>query len=137
MDLLARRSVEFAMLHTRTRAHALHTARTNNGTVAHIVHVRQCSLQHITDDLHITVTMSAETASGLDSIIVNDAQRTKPGMFGVVVIGKRKAVPGIQPAVIGMAAFLGSTYFHHRCSPSMNNKKRQEQGLGIAGSSGT
>ena len=49
--------------------------------------------------------------TGLDRVIVDDAQRSKLPMCGVVVIGKRKAVPGIQPAVIGMAPFLGSTYF--------------------------
>ncbi len=51
--------------------------------------------------------MRAKTAAGLDGIIIDDAQCTELDVFGIMIIRERKTVPGIQPAVIGMAPLPG------------------------------
>ena len=109
MNLLALRGVEFAMLHARSCTHALHAARADDRTSAHAILVGQRAFQHIADNLHIAVAMRAKTLTRLDSVIIDDAQRTKLGMFRIVIVRKRKAVPGIQPAMVGMAPLLGAT----------------------------
>ncbi|WP_342707148.1 hypothetical protein [Nitrosovibrio tenuis] len=53
--------------------------------------------------------MCAKTTARLDGVVVDDAQRTKLDVFGIVVIRKGKAVPGIQLPVISMAPFPGAT----------------------------
>src|SRR5574340_1021338 len=102
MHLLTLRRVELTMLNACPRTHALHAARADDRSGTHAVPVRERPFQHITDDFHVAVAVCAETAAGLDGIIVDDAQGTKLDMFGIIVIRERKAVPGIQPAVIGM-----------------------------------
>src|SRR6476661_7054912 len=100
MDFLGLRRVEFAMLHPCAGAHPLNVAGANNGTITHTVLMGKGSVQHVADDFHIAVTVRAETASRLDGIVIDYAQRAKLNMLGIVVVGEGKAVPGIQPAVI-------------------------------------
>ena len=47
-----------------------------------------------------------QNPSRLDGIVIDYAQRAKLDMLGIVVVGEGKAVPGIQPAVIGMTSVL-------------------------------
>lgn len=68
--------------------------------------MRQSALQHIVDDLHIVVSVHRKSSAGLDRIVVDDAQCTELNISWIVIIPKGKAVPGIQPAIIGMAAIL-------------------------------
>src|SRR3982750_2433900 len=54
MDFLSLGRVEFAMLHPGAGAHPLNVAGANNGTIAHTVLMGKGSVQHVTDDFHIT-----------------------------------------------------------------------------------
>jgi hypothetical protein len=106
MRHLIRRMVELAVLHAAARAHALHVAGRNALDVAHIVLVRQLAGEHITDDFHVAVAMRAEAGAGRNPVFIDDAQVAKAHVFWIVITGKRETVEGLQPAMIGIAAFL-------------------------------
>src|SRR5215217_213969 len=61
MDFLGLGRVEFAMLHPCAGAHPLNVARANSRTIAHTILMGKGSVQHVTDDFHIPVTVRAET----------------------------------------------------------------------------
>ena len=67
--------------------------------------MRELSFEYVADDLHVAMAVRTEAHAGLHAILVDDAQRSEAHVRGIVVIGKREAVPGIQPAVLGMAPF--------------------------------
>ena len=98
--------VELAVHHARACAHALHVAGRNALDVAHTVLVGQFTRQHVADDLHVAVAMGAKAGAGRNAVFVDDAQVAKAHVTGVVVAGKREAVEGLQPAMIGIAPVL-------------------------------
>ena len=105
--------IEFAVLHPAPGAHSLHVAGDDRRAVAHAVAVRKLAVQHVADDLHVAMAVRAEAHAGLHAILVDDAQRSEGHVRGIVVIGKREAVPGIQPAVLGMSPFQGFAQRDH------------------------
>ncbi|GAB1381933.1 hypothetical protein MASR1M50_02510 [Burkholderiales bacterium] len=114
---LVGRVVELAVLHASAGTHALHVARRDALHVAHAVAVRQLALQHVADDLHVAVPMGAEAGAGRDAVLVDDAQVAPAHVGRVVIVGKREAVPAVQPAVVGVAALVGVTDLEHEKSP--------------------
>jgi len=84
--------------------------------------VSERALQNISDDFHIAVRMGAEAVAGLDVILVNNAQAAELRVFGVVVIGKRKGISGVQPAVVGLAALFSRTQGNQGRPPFKNNR---------------
>jgi len=50
--------------------------------------------------------MGAKAGAGRNAVFVDDAQVAKAHVAGVVVAGKREAVEGLQPAMIGIAPVL-------------------------------
>jgi hypothetical protein len=62
--------------------------------------------------------MHAEPAAGRDAVVIDDAQRTETHVRRVMILGKGKAEPAVEPAVIGMAAFFGFSDGHHNVSLS-------------------
>ena len=85
---LAFRVVEFAVLHARACAHALHVPRGNALDVAHAVLVPQLATQHVADDFHILVAVRAKAPSGSNAVFINHAQVGQSHVVRVVVIGK-------------------------------------------------
>ncbi len=51
---------------------------------------------------------------GLDAVFINDPQRAEMHVLGIVIVRKRKAVPGIQPAVLRVAALGRGAHGQHR-----------------------
>jgi len=86
------------------RAHALHVARADHAAVADAVAVRQLAFKHIAEDFHVAMPMAAEAGAGRDPVFVDHPQRAEAHLLRIVIIGKGKGMPGIQPAVIRMAA---------------------------------
>jgi hypothetical protein len=107
------RVVELAVLHAGAGAHALHVAGRDALDVAHAVLVREVALQHVADDFHVAVAVRAEAGAGRDAVLVDDAQVAPTHVLGVVVVGEREAVVRVQPAVVGMASFLGAADGQH------------------------
>ncbi len=50
-------------------------------------------VDNVGNNLHVTVPVRAETASGLDAILVDDAKGPETHVRRVVIIGKRERVP--------------------------------------------
>mmetsp|Transcript_1065 Transcript_1065/g.2840 ORF Transcript_1065/g.2840 Transcript_1065/m.2840 type:complete len:213 (-) Transcript_1065:201-839(-) len=106
--------IELAVLNAGAGAHALHITGADDAAVgrallavAHAVLVRQFTVEHIADDLHVAVAMGAEAGTRGDPVFIDHAQRAEAHAGRVVVVGKREAVEGFQPAVIGIAAVAG------------------------------
>src|SRR5260221_5289431 len=130
--------VLLAVLHAAARAHALHVARDDGRARAHRVLVAERALQHVADDFHVAVAVRAEAGAGLDAVLVDDAQRAEPHVRGIVVAGERKRVPGVEPAVLGVAALPGAADLEHALSspwqrralfPPRHSAPRPQHGL--------
>ena len=53
--------------------------------------------------------MGAEAGAGGDAVLVDDAQAAEAHVVGIVIVGETEAMPGIEPAVVGVASFDGGT----------------------------
>ena len=127
-------AIVFRVHHTRSSAHFLDAARPDHRRIAHAVTMRDRALQHIGDDLHVTVTMHAKARAGRDPVFIDHPKRTKIHVRGVLIRGKREAVPRFQPAQIGLAAFVGTSDREHGGAPFMSPERLRSgmQGLNIA-----
>mgnify|MGYP001370627802 CR=1 FL=1 len=123
MRRLPGRIVEFAVRHAAPGAHALHVAGLDDAAVrcaclsrAHAVAVRELSAQHVADDFHVAVAVRAKTRSRGDAVFIDDAQVRITHVLRVVIVGKRKAVKALQPAVVGVASIVGFPQGDHMAS---------------------
>ena len=98
--------VEFAVRDAAARAHALHIARRNADDVAHAVLVREVAGQHVADDFHVAMAVLAEAGARRDTVFIDDAQIAEAHVRRIVIVGKRERVVALQPAVVGVTAFL-------------------------------
>ena len=80
--------IEFAMPYTAPGTHALNIARRDHRHVAHAVPVCQLSREHVADDLHVSVAVTAEAGARIDTVFIDDAQVPPTHILGVVVLGK-------------------------------------------------
>ncbi len=64
------------------------------------------ALEDVSDDFHVAVRMGREALARRHPILVDDPQRGKAHMLRVVIIGEGKRMPGVEPAVIGVAAVM-------------------------------
>src|SRR5690348_2497561 len=71
------------------------------------------SVQYIGDDLHVPVRVRAEAAALGDAIVVDDPQHRVAHVGRVVVVGEGEAVPAVEPAMVGVAAFAGGADGKH------------------------
>jgi len=108
--------VELAVAHTAACAHALHIAGRNALDVAHAVLVRQLAREHVADDLHVAVAMGAKTGARRDAVLVDHPQIAPAHVLRVKILGKRKAVVALEPAVVGQAPLGGSAKGQQRCT---------------------
>ena len=110
------RGVELAVPHAGSGAHALHVTRADGRTIADGVLVRELAIEHVADDLHVAMAVSAESLAGRDTILVEHAQGAERDMLLVDVIGEGKTVIRVEPAVIGVAALSAAPGdFHAPC----------------------
>ena len=59
---------------------------------------------HVYDGVWRVIRMLTESSSSLDSVFIDDAERTPTLVSRVVVRGKGKCVVCVEPAVVGVAA---------------------------------
>jgi hypothetical protein len=57
--------------------------------------------------------MRAKASAGRNAVFVDDAQIAPPHVGRVDIVGKRKAVKRLEPAMVGMAAFGGFAQSQH------------------------
>ena len=109
MQRLIRGGIELAVSDTLAGAHQLDLAGLELAAVAHAVLVGESSFEDIAEDLHVAMGMGPKAVPGIDAIVVDHPERTEPRVRGVVVIGKGKGVMRFKPAMIGIAALVGSS----------------------------
>ncbi len=104
------------------RAHELNLAGLELPPVAHAVLVLQRAFQHVAEDLHVAVRMRAEALPRRDPVVVDDAQGAEAHVRRIVVVREGEGVMRVEPAVVGVAAFIGpSDVQFGRCRFHANN----------------
>ena len=107
------RSVELTVHYTAAGRHLLDLVRPQHLDVSHAVLVGQFAFQNVAQDLHVAVSVGSKAASFGYAVFVDHAQRAIAHVLGVVIVGKRKCVVRIEPAVVGMASFVTLAYCQH------------------------
>ena len=105
--------VEFTVGDARPSGDALNIARFHHRRVPHAVFMFECATNDVTDDLKIAVRVGAETLAALHAILVDHAQTAVTHVLRIMIVRERKSVVAVQPAVIGVAAFVGVSKLNH------------------------
>ena len=113
VNRLTWRIINFTVRNARSRRNALHLASLHHRTVSHAVLVLERTTDDVTDDFEVTMRMRAETLAALNAVFIDHPQAAESDVLRVVIIRERKGVVTVQPAVIGMATFVGSANFNH------------------------
>ena len=106
--------IERAVTHPSARAHALHVARSDGRAVAHRVLVRKFALEHVADDLHVTMPVRAEARSRRHPILIDDPQGAELHMLWIEIIRERKRVKRLQPTVVGISPVSAASNIVHK-----------------------
>ena len=107
------RRIKFAMAYAAAGRHVLHVAGLDDTTVAHGILMLKLTAQDVSDDLHIAMRMRAETHAWHHEIVVDDAQALVAHPLRIVIIREAEGVIAVQPAVTGMAPFIGFKNINH------------------------
>src|SRR6185312_5691207 len=117
MDGLGLGRVELGMADAGAGRHALHLTGTNQSLGAGRVLMREPTLEHIGDDLHVAVAVRREAGPRNHPVLVDHPQGPEAHMAGIEIMAEGEAVPAVEPAGAGGAAILSRAKRHHRCSP--------------------
>src|SRR5260370_17278389 len=74
MDGIAARWIDFAVQHARSRAHALHFARPDDGSRPHVVAMFELTFEDISNAFHFAVPISSKTSTTLYSFLIHHSQ---------------------------------------------------------------
>src|SRR5436305_5369588 len=100
------RGIGLAMPDSRSGAHLLHIIGTNDRACAHAVLVLKRAFEHVSDDLHVAMTVRGKAVSSLHAVFVDDAQTAKGHEARIVILVEREGVIGVEPAEVEMAALF-------------------------------
>src|SRR5674476_740324 len=95
--------IKLRMLNSCSGRHHLYLAGRDDRTVTHTVAVCQFPVQDNGYDFHIVMWMGSKAHSCLYRVVVQYPERPKVNTVGIVIIGKTKRMPGVQPTVICMS----------------------------------
>ena len=98
--------VVLRVTNTGTRAHDLKLTRRNLLFVTHAVLMLHGPFQHVGQNFHIFMRMGTEALACVDHVIVDNPQRREAHKVRIVIVRERESMPGIQPAVVSVAAFV-------------------------------
>ena len=62
--------------------------------------------QHVGQDFHVLVRMGTEALACINHVVIDHPQRREAHKVRVVIVRERESMPGIQPAVVSVAAFV-------------------------------
>src|SRR5205814_660077 len=102
--------VERTVAHARAGTHALHVTGANDRAYAGTVFVRQLAFDHVRDDLHVLVPVSAKAHPRGDRVFVDDAQVAEAGVARIVIPVEGQRVMTIEPRGLGFPALVGLSY---------------------------
>src|SRR5882724_10262415 len=98
--------IELAVGNATTGAHELNLARLERAAVAHAVLVLQRAFEHVAEDLHVAMSVCAETLAGRDAVIIDDSQRAEAHVRRIVIIGEGERMMRVKPTVVGVTPFI-------------------------------
>jgi hypothetical protein len=85
------------------RAHHLDVAGFRAALVAHRILVGDRTGADICHDLHVAVRMRRKAGLGGDPVVVPDPDPAPAHAAGVVIVGEREVMAGVEPAMVGVA----------------------------------
>lgn len=100
--------IELRVGDTAAGAHHLDFTWMKFAVVAHRIAVGKATTEDVGKNFHIPVRVGWEAAAGCHAVIIDDAQRAKSHVGGIVVIREGKGVVAIKPAVVGVSALVGA-----------------------------
>lgn len=68
----------------------------------------QLAAEDVAEDLGVVVRVGGEVGVRRDAVFVEDAQAAEAGVVGGVVGAEGEGVVGVEPAVVGVAAGVGT-----------------------------
>ena len=74
--------------------------------ITHAVLMLHRTFQYVGQDFHVFMGMRTKALACVNHVIVNHAQCREPHEIRVIVVGKRKGMPGIEPAMICMTTVV-------------------------------
>lgn len=92
--------------------HPLHISRFENTVVTLTVFVLKGSFKDDGHDFHIFMRMGPKAFTGLDDVVVKDAQGPKIEAFYIVIASKTKAVLAIEPLILGDPPLRGHNHIY-------------------------
>ena len=110
--------IVFAVIDPGACTHYLHIPVPDNRDIAHAVLVFEISFQRNGDDLHVVVGMRSEAHSTCYSVVIQNTQSAKLNPLRIVIIGKTKGMPAVEPSVVGISpglSFMKNCIFHLIC----------------------
>src|SRR5262245_53968525 len=126
------------MLDAGPGAHDLHLAGMDHGAGPEAVPVLERPFEHIAQDLHVTMTVGAESTIRLHPVVVDDPQRAEAHVRRVVVVAEREGVATVEPVDAGAAALVGGSNVDHAgtLGQDWSSRKGLAHGTGCQAPSG-
>jgi hypothetical protein len=66
--------------------------------------VLECAGDDVAEDFGIAMRVLTEALTGLDAVVIDDAQRTEPHVFGIEVIAEGERMTAVEPAPVGVSS---------------------------------
>src|SRR5262245_63646544 len=105
---LLTRVIELAVGDARAGAHSLNLPRAYDRARTQAVLVCKRTVEHVGDDLHVPVRVSAEALTRLHAVFVDHAQHAETHEPGVVIVGEGERMVALQPAMLRVPALVSS-----------------------------
>ena len=76
-----------------------------------VVAMLQRTFEWYGNNLHVIMRMLAEAHPSIQTIIIQNPQKPEVQAIGIVISGKAERMPGVKPAVVGMASCVSFMKF--------------------------
>src|ERR1700722_15737077 len=105
--------VEFTVHHARTSRHALNFIGPEHLLMSHAVLMGQRTFQDIAENLHVAMPVGAESPARGHAVLIDHLNTPETPVLRIVIVGKRKRLIRIEPAMFRVPAFLTLTDVNH------------------------
>src|SRR5262249_6867369 len=99
--------IKFGVANSRSRRHMLNFSGIDRALGPERVLMFEGALDDVSDNLHVLMRVSGKSLAGRDAVLVDHTQNAKTHKSRIIIVGERKRVKRIQPAMHSMTAFGG------------------------------
>src|SRR5207244_6687447 len=107
------RCIPLAMDDAAAGRHRLDFVGPQNVALTCTVSVPQAAIEHVSDDLHVPVSVWSESFAWSDTIIIQNPQHAKIRIGGIVIVAKRERIKSLEPVAICFSPILTMTNGDH------------------------